>query len=529
LFPETAPDGACTEVAPPPGGALRIDFSFVDRTSSEYADFIAFANRTDESDAGVLAWAYAITGDASYCGRAVPIVDGWMHDPGQIAQSGYIYVDDYLATMSMVRSWCPNVSAAQKTLWAQIANSTLDAMWGRGCDGWGVCDLFNNYHNHFVRASVYWGIASGDPARLAFGRQKFDEQLSALAAVLPDGGSREGMGYFYAVKHLNDTAMVLHDSGYGDAFNANHYLTGSALVYVHGTTPDLAHFAPIGSQTQGSDAPLNDYRRGFVGEASHQTNDASAKRQMDWWLTHIFQDVYRANTWDNLWTYPETQTPPPLVYKAARVGVFGRTAWSSDAAYAVTVIGDRSQSHSHAEQGEVMVWKNGWLTVPGHTFSHSGITDEASKSGRAKNVIGFYKGGAEQIQGEGPPAECGYTENQATGDYTLCLDLTALYAPTAGVSQWKRVTQFAGGVATVTDSVQLSGSSTTATQQWIVGTQPTCTAGGCTAGNARFEFINPTGTPTVTPLPSLDSDFETGWRISRPCNGGCETKVFGAP
>src|SRR6185369_9293411 len=268
-------------------------------------------------------------------------------------------------------------------------------LWAQGCAGWGVCDLFNNYHDHFVRASVYWGIASGDTNRRAFGLAKFNEQTAAVNAVIPNGGSLEGTGYQYSKKWLNDAALVIRDSGYGDAFNANGYLSANTLEWVHATTPDMAHFAPIGSQPRDSSGAFYDYQRGSVGEGCYQTNRADVKAAAGYLLAKLdLQTVYRANSWDNLWRCPPVSMPPALVYNAKGIGVFGRTAWTDSAKYLVTVAYDRSQSHAHSEFGEVMYWLNGgWGVVAGQSLSHSGINGEPpSWSTRVKNVVGVFVG-----------------------------------------------------------------------------------------------------------------------------------------
>ena len=531
--PTEPPAGVCTAIPPPPGGALNIDFGFVDRSSPEYAAFLSFANRTDEADPQTLAYAYRMTQSADYCARAVPQVAGWMANPGEIAGDSYLQIDQYLAPAMMVREWCPNVSSSQRAAWLATAKSLVDAVWTQGCAGWGVCDLQNNYHAHFVRATVYVAIESGEQSRIDFALGKLNEQLAALNASQPGGGSLEGKGYQYAWKWLNDAALVVRDSGFGDVFNANGYLSANTLEWVHATAPDMQHFAPIGSQPRDSAASIYDYQAGSVREGCYQTTNVAVRAAAGYWTAKIPLEFYRANTWDDLWACPTSSTPPALVYNAPHVAIYARTAWASTATYLVAVTYDRSQSHAHSEFGEVLYWRNGaWGVTSGQSLSHSGINGEPPDwSVRAKSVVGFSQDGTLLRPLEGFPVVSNYTENQTTGAMHATLDMSANYAG-MGVSKWQREIDFANGVATVADSVVLANSSLTAGQQWIVpgSSAPTCSGQVCSSGNVKFTVVSPTPMQfTVKPLSSFDSDFDRGgYVLTIACSGGCKT-VLSAP
>jgi hypothetical protein len=525
-LPADPPNGACESVTPPPSG-LTIDYSFVDRSSDEYAAFINQANRSD-AEPDTLLPAYKMTGTLDYCVRAVNnFIQPWMSSPGQIADDSYLDVDGYLSAMSKAYAWCPNVTAAQKTQWAGVAVDELNRMWNSiGWSGWALDDMFNNYHYHFVRAQVYWALASGDPIQISFARQKIAEVQTALATI-SGGGSKEGTGYQYAYKHFQDTLLVWRDSGQGDLADA--YTDNSVLYWIHATVPTLDVFAPIGSQPRDSEGHVYDYQRGAVGGGAHLSHSAAVKQQAAYWLGHIpLQQMFRLNAYDNLWTYTPTETKPPLVFRAAETGaVFARKAWGDpNACWAEALMGEYSQNHAHPEQGSFMLYcRGGWLTMPNTVNSHSGIQGEPPFYwARDKNVPVFVKGGQGQRQQNGRVNVTSFTSS-ANGSFTITGDLTGLYAASAGVSIFKRTIAYdaPGDTLTVTDNIAVS-SGTSVRNQINTPVRPACSGNTCTAGALTFTVVQPANPQiTMTDMTTVDPDYGGGWRINLlSCNSGCQ-------
>jgi hypothetical protein len=68
--------------------------------------------------------------------------------------------------------------------------------------GWSINDPGDNYHYSFLRATMYWAVASQNQQWLDFVRLQKAPALTAYFAKLPGGGSLEGTGYGTSERHL---------------------------------------------------------------------------------------------------------------------------------------------------------------------------------------------------------------------------------------------------------------------------------------------------------------------------------------
>lgn len=549
-LPETAPEGACTQVPPPPPpqSGLAVDLGFVDTTSAEYADFIGQANR-DDASALDLIYAYRLTGNPTYQDRAVDVVDTYFaavaadisagRDP-DLAYDNYLYADGHILDLAMVYVY-GNATAAQKQQWAAIADQTIFNIWHPGqarwgtraapWNGWATNDPDNNYHMHFMNATAAWALASGEQSLIDFMNNERWPFFDAAWAQNQGGGSLEGTGYGYAMWVIYDLYQYWRDSGRGDRGNATAQMANTIESWVHGTLPSLDLFVPIGDQARSSTPWVYDYQRALVEVAQYLTTNVTAKSDAGWWLSHIglqHDDMDRHNYIADLFPYQRNApAPAALTFRSPSVGLTtGRTAWTTDATFFSVLMGTLGQSHAHREQGGFVFYKRGWLSVTPNVFSHSGI----NQSYRSKNVLRFQKAGTVKEQDWATVNVSAYTANPSTGEFHITGDLTPLYqvGDNRGVNGWQRTVDFVAGVATITDTVNLSAG-TTATFQLQVPSQPTITGNVITAGGLRATVLAPAN-PTITAVDMRgvsddgDGSYPQGYRVEWACPG-CKVKL----
>jgi hypothetical protein len=504
------------------------------------------------------AYLYRITHDSRYATLAVTMADQQVaaaetaiasgRNP-EVAGDSYYSSGDMIGDVAIVYAWCSDfMTATQRSRWSAYASQTVFNIWhpeqaawgGRSApwSGWAVNDPANNYYYKFLRATMFWALASNDSNLLDYLRTDRLPLLTSFMATVPGGGSLEGTGYGTSHMMLFELYQVWKDSGQGDLATLNTHLANSLRFWVAATMPTLDKFAPIGDQARVSEPQIYDYQRRLVVEGYHLTADAEAANEAAWWLNSIangyadhglMQNGF--NSRFNLVPVASADAPSVLTFRAPEVGLtVGRTSWSTDATWFGVVMGLYDQSHAHQEQGGFTLYRNTWLAVTNNIWSHSGI----NQSTIDKNVIRFERNGVQ------PQRSCDTCKVNVTsyttgpsGEFHITGDLAGMYASGAGVARWVRTVDFVGGIATISDDVQTSVG-TSATFQLNVPTQPTIAGNVITAGALKATVLNPDGAAISTldmrtvNVPGYGNDYNAGWRVDVACNAGCKVELISA-
>jgi len=526
----------------PVGAAIPINLSYVDQNSVEFTRFKDYVDRAVLGDvdygfsAADAAYMYKLTGQGQYATLAVSMVEQQVsaaeaaiaaNDPNiwpDIAGDSYLEVGPMLEDLALTYDWCADhVSPTQKTRWANYAEQAVwnvwnydNASWGGHpypWSGWGVNDPANNYHYSFLRATMYWGLASNSSTWLnLLQTQKWPEQETYTAGI-SGGGSQEGTGYGLSHGTLFMLYRIWHDTMGVDVGNANTHLRDSIYWWIHGTVPTLDRVAAIGDQSRVSEPVIYDYHRHLMLEARNVTSDATAKSAATWWLHAISdQDMQSSfNYRHNLLPAGSGGAPPAaLTYHAAGTGqLFSRTGWDTAAMWLQFAAGPYVQSHAHQDQGAFTLFEGNWLAVTENIWTHSGIQQGTDTN----NVVRFDNGGL-AIEQRSPTTSTMTVTPGANGAVHAVANLTPAYDGDPALTSWQRTIDFANYKLTVNDAFAL-GSGTTAVFQVNTPVQPIISGKTAQAGALTIKVIAPaSATLSALDWTTVDgSEFNSGWRL----------------
>jgi hypothetical protein len=525
----------------PAQAAIDIDLSYVDQSSAEFARFknyvdAAVAGHPDYGfSAADAAYMYKLTGQPQYATLAVATVETQVSDAEAVISGGGrpdISGDDYLEVgptiedLALTYDWCADhVSDNQRARWATYAEQAVwniwnadAAQWGGKAfpwNGWGVNDPANNYHYSFLRATLYWGMASNNTIWLnLLANAKWPEQ-EAYTATIPGGGSQEGTAYGLSHRDLFMLYRVWHDATGTDIANANAHLTDSIQWWIHATVPTLDRVAAIGDQARVSEPVIYDYHRHLMLEARNLTNDATARENASWWLHSISdQDMQSSfNYRHNLLSAGDSGTPPTaLTYHALGTGqLFSRTGWDTHAMWLNFSAGPYVQSHAHQDQGAFTLFANDWLAVTENIWTHSGIQQGTDTN----NVLRFVHTGQIVPQHEGTTSTMTVTPG-VNGAVHAVANLTPAYDGDPAVTSWQRTIDFAGYKLTVSDAFAL-GSGTSAIFQVDTPVQPVISGKTAQAGDLLIRVIAPANATLSaldwTTQSDANETYYSGWRL----------------
>lgn len=528
-------------LARPAAAAIVVDLSYVNPQSTQFQSFKEFVDRAVAGDpdygfsAADAAYMYKLTGQAQYATLAVQTVDDQVSAAEAEIASGNapdITGDQYLESgpliedLALAYDWCAAfVSPTQHDRWAAYAEQTVwniwnhdQAAWGgqpHPWPGWGTDDPANNYFYSFLRATMYWGLASNSATwknLLANGKWP---QETAYTATLAGGGSQEGSGYGLSHGTLFMLYRIWRDSTASDVGNATGHLSSSIAWWIHATVPTLDRVAPIGDQSRVSEPMIYDYHRHLVLEARKVSNDATAQANASWWLHAIsVQDMQSSfNDRHNLLPAGPAGAPPAaLTYYAPGTGqLFSRTGWDTGAMWLQFAAGPYVQSHAHQDQGSFTLYQGTWLAVTENIWTHSGIQQGTDTN----NLVRFEQSGAIVEQHEGTTSTMTVAPG-ANGAVHAVADLTPAYAGDAAVTSWQRTIDFANRKLTVSDAFAL-GSATQAVFQVNTPVQPVISGNTATAGSLKIKVLSPANA-TLTALDwttqnAGDYEFLSGWRL----------------
>lgn len=529
-------------LARPSAARVTIDLSYVDLQSTEFQRFKYFV---DEAVAGHAdygfsaadaAYMYKLTGQAQYATLAVQTVDAQVSDAEaaiasgnepEVARDQYLYSGGMIEDVALTYDWCASfVSASQHTRWNAYAEQTVWNIWNHenavwsgyphAWPGWGVDDPANNYYYSFLRATLYWGLASNSTTwKNLLQNQKWPAE-EAYTAGVPGGGSQEGTSYGTSHGTLFMLYRVWNDSMHADIGNATAHLSSSVAWWIHSTVPTFDRVAPIGDQPRESEPMIYDYHRHLMLEARKVSTDATAQANASWWLHAIpVQDMQSSfNDRHNLLPAGPVGAPPAtLTYYATGTGqLFSRTGWDTGAMWMQFAAGPYVQSHARQDQGSFTLYQGTWLAVTENIWTRSGIQQGTETS----NLLRFEHSGLIVPQHEGTTSTMSVTPG-ANGAVHAVANLTLAYDGDPAVTSWQRTIDFASRKFTITDAFAL-GSGTQAIFQINTPVQPVINGNTATAGTLKIKVLSPANaTLSVldwTAQNTAGSDeFRSGWRL----------------
>lgn len=521
--------------------AITIDLSYVDLQSSQYLRFKQWVDRALAGNPGYefsatdAALAHRLSGHVPYCTLAVGMVESQVATAeaaiaaGQnplVARDSYLHVGAMIGDLALTWDWCAaQVSASQRTRWSAYAERAVANVWspsqaswgGRSAPwtGWGTNDPANNYYYSFLRATMYWALASNSTGWRSFLQSQKLPPLETYFATLPGGGSEEGTGYGTSHHKLFELYRVWRDSTGTDLANANPHLTDTISYWLHATVPTRNRFAPYGDQSRNSNPEFFDYHRHLILEARRMSNSAPARDLAAWWLNNnsVQSMTQGFNFRDDLLPSGASAALPaaPLTYHATGVGhLFTRTGWDTGATWLSFSAGSYDQSHAHQDQGSFTLFSGDWLAVTENIWSHSGI----QQGTEVHNLVRFVRNNATVRQRQ--PSVSTMTIHQvgpAPGEVHVTGNLAPAYAAGSGVSAWTRRLDFTGSKLVVSDQFAvLSG--TRAIFQLNTPSQPLINGREASAGTLKVRVIEPVNaTLSAVNWHTVDSDFNSGWKL----------------
>jgi Glucodextranase, domain B len=510
------------------------------RADQSSTAFNRFRNSADQAVAGNPPYAYSavssvvlygITGNTVYIDDAIARVEAMVsqaeaaiadgRNPA-IASDSYLKIGWYLEQLALAYDHgFDRISNAQKARWAALATQSLynlwhpsEASWGgqsRPWTGWSICDPGNNYHFHFLRATMLWALASRNMELMTFLQTEKFPWLIDYYAQLPGGGSREGTGYGTAQKDLFENYLFWKEST-GEDLSALASHTRQTIDYwVHATVPTRDRFAPVGDQSRSSTPDLFDYHENLVHTAVVLNPGTAEAQRGTWWLNNnSVNGVSQAfNLLGDLLPLPDAPAiPTERVYHAAGAGVlFARSGWETTASWLSFVAGRFDQSHAHQDQGSFTFFRGDWLAVTPNIWSHSGINQETV----FHNTIRFERPDGSVIpQSRNDSMQSSMTHALDNGQLTVNASLANAFSRhTEFVQQWQRRIEYVGNTLRVFDNYAVANG-VRAVFQVQVPVQPVPQAdGSIVAGNLRIVPLQ----GVTFAIHAMPAGFRQGYRI----------------
>lgn len=500
------------------------------------------------------ALASQITGDAKYCTAAVKKVDEivageekLIADGGrpELARDSYLYVGETVGDIMLTYDWCfDQVSASQKKRWLELADHAVWNVWhhdraewgGKVFDwsGWSIDNPSNNYYYSFLRATMLLGlgahgeIASGDEWITMFRDTKIGSQLiPQFTADLAGGGSREGTGYGVSMKEL----FWLYDFWQGSTGEDISVLTDHAReslrTNIHQIVPTLDRLAPTGDHARDSTASLYDYHRHYMLElmSRYQTDAAAGPAKTLLAASSVTEMVSPFNFVHELLTSAPDLKAAPLTnlgrsHYAPGIGqVYTRTSWDKDATWVNFSAGAYTESHAHQDQGNFLIYKDGWLAYDPIIDSHSGIPQDT----KYHNIVRVVADGEDVTQQYGTVSTL-TALHRGDGWLHTAADLTPAYKGNAAISKMEREIVFIEPNALVVfDRVNTKAG----TQQvWQLNMPEAPTIAGNSASmmaaghKLTAQRLLPDNAVSSVYAQTSDSDFMKGSRLDATVPGG---------
>lgn len=482
---------------------------------------------------------YRITGNSVYIDDAIARVESFVAAAEQaiaaggrpaIAGDSYLEIGWYIEQLALAYdSGFDRLTPAQRGRWEAFADQALfnlwhpsEATWGGVAypwTGWSICDPGNNYHFHFLRATMLWALATKSAPLLGFLQSAKFQPLIAYYAELPGGGSREGTGYGTAQKDLFENYLIWKDSTGEDLSDLTPHTRQTIDYWVHATVPTRDRFAPIGDQSRSSIPNLYDYHENLVHTAVVLNPGTPEARRGTWWLNNNSVNGVSAafNLMGDLLPLADAPTvPTERVYHAAGAGVlFARSHWNTDAAWISFMAGKYDQSHAHQDQGAFTFFKRDWLAVTANIWSNSGINQETV----FHNTVRFERADGSVIA-QNPSDTVQSTMTYTTtagGQVNVAADLRNAFSRNANlVQQWTRNLEFSGDTLRIFDTCTVASGVRSVFQLHVPVLPVVQPDGSLVAGNLRIVRLQG-ATFTINALPG---EFSRGYRVDFTANAG---------
>ena len=532
--------------------AVNIPYFPVDTACSEYIRFVSYVDRAlagnpdydfSPYDAMIR---YSMCGVTKYADFAIAQVDAKVASEEaaiaagsapDVAGDSYLYVGEQIASLALTYDWAfSRLTESQKTRWKAYADQAIynvwnptQAKWGgvsKPWSGWSINDPGDNYHYSFLRATMYWAVASQNQQWLDFINQQKAPPLCAYFAKLPGGGSLEGTGYGTSHKNLFEIYGFWKSATGADLSAQNTHCANSIDYWIHATVPTLQRFAPIGDQARVSDAPLYDYQRALVERAVMLNPGTSQAGRGMWWLGNISlrQMSGTFNLKDNIYKLPDApHKPAALAYFSTGVGdLFARSSWDTNATWIHVKAGLYNQSHAHQDQGSFSIYNKTWLAVTENMNTHSGI-----EQGTEVHNILLFKNAADTIgqQQSDSSSKLNVTDDGAV--LSAAADLSNMYRKGSQVKAWRRTVVFdrPANIVTVRDTFAVQ-TGTNTLWQLNTPTQPLIQGDSIAAGGLIIKPLDADAQMRVAEWNKVNSDaswtseYLSGWKIeiSRPAS-----------
>lgn len=507
------------------------------QSSSTYSRFRAAA---DQAVAGHPPYAYSavssvtmyrMTGNAAYINDAIARVEAFVAaaelaiaggNRPAISGDSYLEIGWYIEQLALTYdSGYDRLTPEQRIRWAAFADQSLFNLWNPSAatwggvaypwTGWSICDPGNNYHFHFLRATMLWALATKSVPLLEFLQKEKFPRLVTYYRGLPGGGSREGTGYGTAQKALFENYLMWKDSTGEDLSELTSHTRETIDYWIHATVPTRDRFAPIGDQSRSSIPDLFDYHENLVHTAVVLNPGTPEARRGTWWLNQNSVNGVSAafNLMGDLLPLPDAPVAPTdRVYHAVGAGVlFARSNWNTDASWFSFVAGKYDQSHAHQDQGAFTFFKRDWLAVTANIWSTSGINQETEYH----NTVRFERADGSVIaQNPSDTVQSTMTHTVSGGQVSVSADLRNAFSRNANlVQQWNRSLEYIGDTLRISDTCTVA-SGVRPVFQLHVPVQPILQEdGSIMAGNLRIVSLQG-ATHTVT---ALSTGFNRGYRI----------------
>lgn len=501
---------------------------------------------------------YHLTGDAKYLTQAITMVDLYVKSENALIASGstpviandsYLDIGEYMEQLALTYDYgYKTLTPQQRTDWEAFANTAIQNLWNNDTakwgavdgawDGWATSDPGDNYYYSFLKATELWALADQSSTWEDFLHTKKFPLLETYFTSLPGGGTREGTGYGTSLMGLFSDFRYWKSSTGEDISKTSTNAANTIQYWLHATVPTHEYYASIGDQARSSMTTMFDYQRVLMLEAVNLNKGSPQGALGAWWLNHTpvtdggsgwvtgktrYNYDYR---FDLLASAQTEQAPTDLVYDADGVGaLFARSSWDDTASWMSTVAGIYDQSHAHQEQGAFEFFKGTWLSATTNLLSKSGLHQETG----AQNVIRFEQGGNVIPQNHGTAT---MTFTDSADSLVVQQTLTPVYSDNAtAVTSWTRTLTYTRSAHTlqVHDMCAVAGNVTPIFQvQLPITTAPTVAGSVVTAGSLSITQTTPAvsgaNAPKVVHMPSVDSDFNDGYRVELT-GSGCEFVV----
>jgi hypothetical protein len=426
-------------------------------------------------------------------------------------------------------------------LWTPAGNVTWDGTHYFERNQWAVNDPGDNYHYHFLRATMLWALASRNQTWFDFLQtQKFGPLIDYLYD-LPGGGSREGTGYGVEHKTLFESFIYWKASTGEDLAAMTSHPRDSIDYWIHATVPTLDRYAPIGDQSRCSYSWLFDYYKNLVHKAVVLNPGTDQSKRGVWWLQNIWLHpcydtnsvnhlIYAFNFKDDLLESPDTPVAPTdLAYYASGTGhFFARSSWDTTATWLSFVAGKYDQSHAHDDQGSFSFFKKDWLAVTSNIWSNSGLEGNRLSGMlgvEGHNVIRFVKNGSAIPQNESTTVQSSMSYTSNDGGVNVHGELTNAYSVhSSDVQSWTRDLEYQGDILRVHDLCTVAPGVQPVFQVHVPAAPVIQTDGSIIAGGLRIVPLSPLHAAFVS-MPAVNSDFLAGYRIELTADAGCKFDV----